>query len=204
VRESEPEILRKKKAPWLTNFLGSGKKRPEAKQYAHAQVVTALRAMSHGKCFYCESKGPLTVDHYIEVSENKTLAFEWSNLYLACAPCQRKATNLAIPASTCVDPCDANVTPEEHLEFFDEEVSYKTERGKQTIQKYRLAAGVSERRRVLRNIDKEIRALTKRKGWQQLDEEEKTRLWRRFAHDTAEYAMMARAYLRANGLAPEP
>lgn len=204
VRESEPEILRKKKAPWLTNFLGSGKDRPESKQYAHADVLTALRAMSHGKCFYCESKAPLTVDHYIEVSENKNLAFEWSNLYLACKPCQGKATNLDIPASTCVDPCDKQCDPEEHLEFVGEHVRYKTDRGNQTIKKYRLARGISERRRVLHDLTKAILELSKTKGWQQLGGEEKAALWRAFAHDDAEYAMMARAYLRARGLAPEP
>ena len=65
-REAEPEILREKNAEWLTKFVASGNKRPPSKQYAHAQVVTTLHAMSHGKCFYCESKGPLSVDHYIE------------------------------------------------------------------------------------------------------------------------------------------
>ena len=201
-REAEPAILREKNAEWLAKYIASGKKRPESKQYAHAAVVTALHAMSHDKCFYCESKAPLSVDHYIEVSEEKNLAFAWSNLYLACKPCQGKATNVAIPGSTCIDPCDAHCNPEEHLEFVDEEVRYKTDRGNQTIKKYRLGAGVAERRRLLRAIDKEIRALTATKGWKELDDHEKAGLWRAFAHDDAEYAMMARAYLRALGLAP--
>jgi len=201
-REREPAILTEKSSEWLTKFLASGKPRPESKQYAHADVRDTLHAMSHGKCFYCESKGPLSVDHYIEVSEDKDLAFTWSNLYLACKPCQGKATNLTIPASTCVDPCDAACEPEEHLEFVDEEVRYKTIRGNETIKKYRLGAGAAERRRVLRKIDKAIRELTANKGWKDLDDPEKAGLWRAFAHDTAEYAMMARAFFRALGLAP--
>ena len=205
-REPEPAILAQKKADWLQKFLARKKEkpaeRPPSAQYAHKTIVGTLRAMSHAKCFYCETKGTLEVDHYIEVAEDPTLAFEWHNLYLSCKPCNSKATNQAIPAADCVDPCDSSCDPGEHLEFVGEELRYRTERGNATIRKYRLADGVGERRRVLQTIANMILALTKTKGRDALGVDERARLWRTFAHDDAEFALMARAYLRALDLSP--
>lgn len=55
-----------------------------------AEEYHALRRMSHNKCFYCETRlaeGEEEVDHYVEVSARRDLAFAWDNLYLCCPAC---------------------------------------------------------------------------------------------------------------------
>lgn len=139
-RLAEPRILQEKKVEWTTAFLDDpGKKRPDSSKYAHPEIKQTLRSMSHNKCFYCEAKeAKLTVDHHIEVAEQRDRAFEWANLYLACCKCQDKEPNRSIPASDCLDPCDPNVAPEAHLSFQNDHVKYHSRYGDQTIKKYRL------------------------------------------------------------------
>ncbi len=138
-RLPEPRILQEKKTAWTADFLASPKKRPDSTKYAHREVVEALRVMSHDKCFYCEAReGSLSVDHYIEVSERRDLAFAWPNLYLACDECQRKQPNRSIPVADCLDPCDPRVEPAAHLTFVAERAKPASPCGEQTIKKYRL------------------------------------------------------------------
>jgi hypothetical protein len=108
--------------------------------------------MSHDKWFYCEGKGSsLSVDHHIEVAERRDLAFEWTNLYLACDVCQKKIPNTSIPAADCVDPCDAAAEPSQHITFESAGATFKSPRGEATVRKYRLnhLAQIAERRRHL-------------------------------------------------------
>lgn len=207
-REPEPDELRANGFAWLRAYEAKRAMKPNARppsgQYGHPNVRSALRAMSHSKCFYCEVKCEGEVDHYVEVAERPDLAFTWDNLYLACEYCnRRKASNLSVPNAGCVDPCDPTCDPAEHIEFVDEVVRSRTQRGEATIKKYRLVDRVGERRRVLREIDKSVRKLTVDKGSRQISEEERRGLWRQFAHDDAELAQMARAYLREQALAPQ-
>lgn len=81
----KPQILKEKDEEWTRKFLESGKNRPSSKQYAHKDIIDALMNLSNGKCFYSEKKLqglPKEVDHLIEVSIDKSKAFEWENLYL--------------------------------------------------------------------------------------------------------------------------
>ncbi len=123
-RLQEPRILQEKKTAWTADFVASDKKRPDGSKYAHREVVQTLRSMSHDKCFYCEAReAKLSVDHHIEVSERRDLAFEWSNLYLACDECQGKLPNRSIPVSDCLDPCEPGVEPAAHIAFVAERAS---------------------------------------------------------------------------------
>jgi hypothetical protein len=138
-RLGEPHILQEKKATWTADFVANTKARPDTSKYRHREIVDTLRSMSHDKCFYCEVReGRLTVDHHIEVGERRDLAFEWTNLYLACDKCQSKGPNRSIPVADCVDPCDAAITPEDHVSFVDERAKHRSARGEKTIKKYRL------------------------------------------------------------------
>ncbi|MEZ4297270.1 MAG: hypothetical protein R3B70_20065 [Polyangiaceae bacterium] len=138
-RLEEPRILREKKAEWTADFQASSKKRPDSSKYAHREVTATLRSMSHEKCFYCETReGKLSVDHYIEVAERRDLAFEWTNLYLACGECQNKMPNTSIPAAKCVDPCETGVEPAAHIGFKHDRAVPLSERGDCTVRKYRL------------------------------------------------------------------
>ena len=144
-RLQEPSILAEKKEQWTQKLLADRATKPGARphssQYAHKEIVDALAAMSSHKCFYCEQStkgGNHEVDHYVEVAIDPSRAFVWENLYLACKECNDKLKGIA--ASDCLDPCDPDVRPGEHLIFDDEQIRPRNDspRGASTIKKYRL------------------------------------------------------------------
>lgn len=143
-RLPEPQILIDRKGLWLINFLASGNKRPDSSKYAHPSVRTQLNSMSYHKCFYCESKlkgSPQEVDHHIEISVDKNLSFEWTNLYLACNNCNDKIPHDILSIHNTLNPCsDSDEVIQEHLTFNKEliEPLNNSELGLRTIQKYRL------------------------------------------------------------------
>ena len=199
-RLAEPAVLGEKKAEWQAKYdarrAKTPKARPESKQYAHPSVVETLAAMSHGKCFYCEGQGKLTVDHYIEVAERGDLAFRWDNLYLACDGCQTKIPNTSLPAADCVDPCDPATDPSDHLDFQAEYITFRTPRGEATIKKYRLKRDllVSERRRMLREFDAELRRISETKGWRDMSSSERQALLR-YGQSDSPFSLMFKALL---------
>ena len=194
-----PAILEEKQADWTRNYqtrLATKPGRPSTSQYGHPQVRRALEAMSHAKCFYCESRGRMTVDRHVELAERLDLAFDWTNLYLACVDCQNKQPNRAISTSACVDPCDGATEPRDHLAFEDEVVTARTPQGDATIRKYGLGRGqlLGERRRVLRSLDRLVRELGRHKPWPDMTPREREVLWR-FARADGEFSAMVAAFL---------
>ena len=68
-RLTEPEILTKKKAQWLADFLASGMNRPDSSKYGNKKILDVLNNMSYNKCFYSEERlvaKPKNVDHLME------------------------------------------------------------------------------------------------------------------------------------------
>ena len=118
-RLPEPQILVDRKLLWLTNFLNSDKKRPDSNKYAHTSIKTQLNSMSFYKCFYCETKlkgEPKEVDHHIEVSVDKNLSYEWTNLFLACDNCNNKIPHNSISIQDTLNPCsDTDESIQDHI-----------------------------------------------------------------------------------------
>jgi uncharacterized protein (TIGR02646 family) len=147
-RLPEPAQLSANKEKWLAAYLKKRETqpaaRPDSRQYGHPGIRNVLEAMSFNKCFYCERKLDETgsqIDHYIEVAQDPTLAFEWRNLYLSCPDCNRKKIpNKTLAVADCLDPCDPVDNPAEHLTFEDEVIVPRpgSSKGSQTIKKYRL------------------------------------------------------------------
>lgn len=142
-RYSKPEILEKKQKEWTEKFIESGKSRPSSKQYGHHDILEALKNMSGTKCFYCESllKGKSKeIDHLIEVTQDKTLAFEWSNLYLACNNCNNgRPKESEISKEDVLDPCrDSDEEIKANLSFVTEQIIGLHEKGWDTIKKFKL------------------------------------------------------------------
>lgn len=155
-RSTEPPFLAHKKASWTSALLSATtpdqRKKAEVK-YGHKSIKRALVEMFHGKCAYCESK-IVHVDYgHIEhfrpksIDRFRSLAFEWENLFLACAKCngpEYKADRFPEEneGGPPINPCDDS--PNEHLVFsFDPigrvaTVSYKTERGRISIELFGL------------------------------------------------------------------
>lgn len=151
---SKPEILVKKEEEWTKKFMESDKKRPDSSKYGNPKIKDLLYTMSHRKCYYSETQLKGTnaeIDHFVEVAEDKTKAYQWENLYLSCTNCNNKIPNKDIPVSEVLDPCkDLDKTIEEHLEFEDELIRAKdgSLKGLKTIQKYRLSSAELDAKRM--------------------------------------------------------
>ena len=154
IRLPKPQILIDKEDKWKNDFIASGKARPDSSKYGHDKIRIELASMSFHKCFYCESKlklVPREVDHHIEVSIKKDLAFAWTNLYLSCDNCNNKLNHDAIQVHEALDPCkNDDIEIQEHLTFVDEMITAidGSELGFKTIQKYRLGSDLLDNRRM--------------------------------------------------------
>lgn len=213
-RLAEPAALAKHKAEWTQKYVASRGaapgKRPPSRQYAHQEIVDALQAMSAHKCFYCEQSTKecgFEVDHAVEIDERPDLAFEWSNLYLACPQCNgRKLTNQQVPVAECVDPCNAADEPGAHLDF-DRELIHARDgsaRGAATIKKYRLDRDELDRKRArqLLMFVETIYTLCRRMAEEKrstLTEEER-KILERFKAPDRPFSLMFEVYLRNHPL----
>jgi hypothetical protein len=115
-KSAEPRVLAENKHVWTRELLAGDDSALVARRYASFEIKTAIIAETHGKCAYCESK-PLhvaygDVEHIVPKKVDKTLAFEWANLTLACDICNtRKGMRTDI-----FDPYADN--PELHFWFY--------------------------------------------------------------------------------------
>ena len=195
---SEPEYLTEHKEQWLRTFIESGKPRPDSKKYAHQHIVDALKNVSYCKCFYCEcslSTEKAEVDHFIEVSEKKELAFEWNNLNLSCNWCNRhKRPNKDIPIADVLDPCKDSDEEIQNCITFDGEVMHEvnnSDKGRFTIQKYDLNSDeqVYKRGKYLSSLILAIFPRVKCGGVKSLTDAEKEQI-RSFSYPTRPFSYM--------------
>lgn len=110
--------------------------------YRNPEVVTALLTMQNFKCCFCEKNLPSLgnsarwVEHFVAKTEaafkkadgsiNWDLANAWSNLLYSCSTCNNsKGDYKAFSASgrrQLIDPSDPSIDPENHIEFFIDDV----------------------------------------------------------------------------------
>ena len=246
-----PEVLRRRGIPATRELCERIDADPAAHEsfefnseiFGHAEVKAALRAVQHDKCAFCESKithvSPGDVEHFRPKAGYRQkpsdplarpgyywLAYEWSNLLLACPICnQRFKENhfpLANPARRVRSHRDdigrekprlIHPAIEEPGEFLDfrEHIIYAIGgnlRGLATIEILGLdRIKISERRldalnklKALVTARKAFRAI--KRPWRDIREaiqliDDQLRIW---IEDSAEYAAMIRAALRAHSM----
>ena len=77
------------------------------KAYDSEDVHKALQDCFFGKCYICETKEPLdiNIEHFIPRKTDSSKAYDWENLYLACARCNNiklaKYENIFSAATLC-------------------------------------------------------------------------------------------------------
>ena len=158
--------------------------------------------MSHNKCYYCEGllKGTTKeIDHFIEISEKSSLAFEWKNLFLSCDNCNNKMPNRSISVNEVLNPCvDTDDEIKTHISFEDEQITFLTDKGEKTIKKFKLS---EERLDYLRMKQLQIflkKLITIQDSMNQdgrkMNETEKESL-KRFARADNNYSLMFAKYL---------
>ena len=202
-RLREPEKLKEKGSQWLVEYLASGKDRPANSKYAHPSIKQVLESMSHTKCFYCERSlkdGGEEVDHHIEVSVNKNLAFKWTNLYLCCSDCNKKIPHDEISIYDALDPLvDTDEEIKNHITFVDETIIEvnNSVKGRNTILKYRLDSKLHDnrRQRQLIKLSKLLSECLKKGGVQGMSAQDKEAL-RRYTYSSSPYSYMCECYLR--------
>jgi uncharacterized Zn-finger protein len=202
-RDAAPTVLAENAARWADEYHAQcatpgGAPRPNPRRYGHPAVRLALRRMSHNKCFYCETRlaeGEEEVDHYVEVSARRDLAFAWDNLYLCCPDCNsQKAPDAQVACADCVDPCSPTQPPSDHLGFADECIFPRNDRGRHTVRKYRLDRDALDlkRSRHLREFltrHRDLLAHALREGRSALTEREKD-LLRRYRDPAMPFSLM--------------
>jgi hypothetical protein len=209
VRLQEPEILTRKKDTWKNNFISSGKDRPSTTQYGHHTVRECLNTMSNHKCYYCEQTLKDTIneiDHFIEVAERKDLAFEWTNLYLACDNCNSKHSNTSIPVTDVLDPCVASNQEIERAIYFETEQIKAvpgSDIGLLSIKKYKLHTDLLDRLRSKRlnafyEEYVEIKEQQTREGRTSYSNAEMHKILR-YANADQPFSLMFRLLLRKKG-----
>jgi|CXWL01.1.fsa_nt_gi uncharacterized protein (TIGR02646 family) len=121
---TEPQRLKDNASKWTASLLkkqNSGAKieDQDLKHYRHPDVKAVLVKETHGKCAYCESRLKHIhhgdVEHIYPKSLDYSLAFEWSNLTLACEVCNQLKSDRDPKAEHIIDPY--SVDPEAHFIF---------------------------------------------------------------------------------------
>ena len=161
-KEACPQTLLNNSAQWTTELLealASGEK-PTATQknrYNQPAIKAALRAETHDKCAYCESKITHTdhgdIEHIVPKSKVPDLAFEWTNLTLACRICNQSKGDFYPEEedhSGLVDPYNDN--PDDHFFFYRETVIPRPDsaKGLKTDHELKLSRGALHERRIER------------------------------------------------------
>lgn len=133
-------------------------------------VTAALSNAQHRKCCYCEGLLATDVEHFRPKTRSQQarrkpyeypgyywLAYEWSNLYMACVECNRTYKRSLFPlkdpsqrnhsadddngeVAMIVDPGGAE-DPRDHIRFDDAAVKSVTDIGRETIVVLRLDRG---------------------------------------------------------------
>lgn len=213
-----------------------------AETYRNPTIRSSLERAQHDKCCYCDSKAaPLEVEHHRPKSAVRQtrdgaeerpgyywLAYEWTNLMLACVLCNQPRVEsdgqptgkgtlfpLADPAKRArshhdsladeepllLDPYADN--PDEHIDYREYMPYPLTPRGKATIEvlKLRGRSQLARPRDAWKSVERHLDLIGRVQPEHQQELIEA--LWE-MADETAEYAAMVRAALRTWGLLPLP
>jgi HNH endonuclease len=210
-RLEKPNILIEKETIWTNIFINSNNDRPDNSKYGHSEIRNQLHRISFKKCYYSEVKFAAEtegqVDHYVEISEDKSFAFDWDNLYLAHKDCnQGKPSNLNLPNSNTLNPfLDNDNEIENHLTFEDEFIIAKNNsiKGLNTIKKYRLDKDIFNilRSKELRKFEKLLIEILKNMNLsnRQINESEINAL-RTFSQPDFPFSLMFRIHLKKHNL----
>jgi uncharacterized protein (TIGR02646 family) len=130
--ESKPKILEDNAQKWTEEYLFNKNLNPKYKHYwhnCHDELFMALSILTAEHCSYCDkyplderSKADVQIDHFKPISyvEFRDLAFEWTNLYLACGGCNKSKS--AQYSDLLIRPDDEFYNPTDYF-FFDTETA---------------------------------------------------------------------------------
>ena len=209
----------------------------DPKIYGHKKVKAALTNMQRGKCCYCERKilasGYGDVEHFrpkrtVQQDARSPevrpgyfwLAYEWSNLLLACAVCNTSGKqtffplenpaerarshldSLALERPMLVDP--AREDPRLHIRYEGDAPYALTARGEATIDCLKLRRGdLLERRQTLLRLLTQLRRVVEERP-DSSEAQDASALLENMAAESEEFSSMVRDFLDAPYVPPIP
>lgn len=200
-KNPKPEILVDKGQEWTSEYLeghSSGSlTKTQRFRYRHRDIKEALRAETHDKCAYCESKishiHPGETDHILPISHRPDLCVAWTNLTYVCSECNRKKSDYYDEKEPLVNPYVDD--PSKHLTFFGPLVLHRDQKGLRTTRKI----GLSRTQLIERKQEQIERFNFLVQQWREV-EEGTTRelLWEeilKYKTDGAEFAATMKAFI---------
>ncbi|MDM8548932.1 HNH endonuclease [Desulfobacterales bacterium HSG2] len=107
-KSDEPEILKQNADIWLDQYLEDKNSSTKKYRYRHKKIKEALKKETGHKCVYCESKighnTPGDIEHKIPSSKAVHLHFDWNNMTMACAECNRRKNDYYEDGEAFLDP----------------------------------------------------------------------------------------------------
>ena len=200
-KDPEPEVLVDKGQEWTSEYLkglrSDSLTNTQRFRYRHKDIKETLRAETHDKCAYCESKishiHPGETDHILPISRRPDLCVTWSNLTYVCSECNRRKSDYYDEEEPLVNPYVDD--PSKHLTFFGPMVLHRDQKGLRTTRKIGLSrTQLIERKQ---ELIEQFNFLVER--WRET-EAGATRefLWEemlQYANDDAEFAATIRAFI---------
>jgi len=108
-----PPVLEANAVQWLAEFRENRTSDTCRYRYRDREIKATVKAETHSKCAYCESKighvTPGDVEHKRPTRHNIDLHFEWSNLTLACGECNRRKGDYDDAECPFIDPYNDDV-----------------------------------------------------------------------------------------------
>lgn len=219
-RSSQPDILKKNAANWLSNLKSISTNPSVTKEqikkaqnkYRHDQIKSELVKMFHGKCAYCESKITVVtygaIEHFRPKGEYLDLTFEWTNLLLSCDVCNdagHKGVKFPLDINgnpLLIDPTDGITDPNMHLEFSWDAIAGlasvygRDDRGK-TVETIFDLNGMKGRKELVSHRSKYVKRLCALLRYaQQTGDKEAIALLRESCNSGEEYSAFAIAYIQ--------
>jgi hypothetical protein len=103
-----PEVLEQNAALWEQEYLADQTNSTKRYRYRNPEIKSTLVRETAGKCVYCESKighnTPGDVEHKIPSSVEPARHYDWSNLTIACAECNRRKNDYLDAVKPFLDP----------------------------------------------------------------------------------------------------
>jgi uncharacterized protein (TIGR02646 family) len=202
-----PQELAINAAAWTAEIqiaLAAGIKPTTAQKtrYNRPEIKSAIRAETHGKCAYCESKISHVdhgdIEHIVPKSKVPARAFDWANLTLACRICNQNKGDFHDDEndhSGLVDPY--NDLPNNHFLFHRELITPRPDsaKGLLTDEELKLSRGplLERRKERMDFIDGLMR------GYFDAPAQTKplllNNIYQRCCSDDSEYSAAAKAYI---------
>jgi len=127
-KSDKPDILKRNADIWLSEYLQDKNNSTKKHRYRHKEIKESLKRETGYKCVYCESRighnTPGDIEHKIPSAKAAHLHFDWDNMTIACAECNRRKNDYYEEGEAFLDPYTDDV--ESFLEHYGPIVLWRT------------------------------------------------------------------------------